>query len=299
MTKISLFFPLSLLLILNGASLFGEYPLIGMTIQSRDPLYRQQQQDVEDWYSGRKEPPPLAIYRYVPRPSEDLFSVAAAFNLPYESLATLNGWDAPGLITAGKDLLVPNRPGIFVPENPKNEWEQKLSDTRSSNEYLKVTLIEGASKKIYKFFPGEKFDAGERIRFLGSIFASPLPGCRITSPFGYRIDPFTGNLSFHPGIDLRASIGTPVLAARDGKISETGTLEKYGYFVIISHEGSYESVYAHLDEIIVTEGTAVNAGEIIARSGNSGISTGPHLHFEIRKGGIPVDPAGLTALKER
>lgn len=291
-------FPL-LLLVHSIGPLFGDYPLISMTIRSRDPLYRQQQQDVEDWYSGRNEPPPLAIYRYIPRPSEDLFSVAAAFNLPYESLATLNGWDAPGLITTGEALLVPNLPGIFVPDNPRNTWEHKLAESRSGSDFLPVTLINDSVKGIYRFFPGEKFDAQERIRFLGSLFASPLPGCLITSPFGYRPDPFTGKLSFHPGIDLRAAVGTPVLAARDGEISETGTLEKYGYFVIISHDGSYESVYAHLDEIVVTEGTAVNAGDIIARSGNSGISTGPHLHFEIRKNGIPVNPAGLTALKEQ
>jgi murein DD-endopeptidase MepM/ murein hydrolase activator NlpD len=145
------------------------------------------------------------------------------------------------------------------------------------------------------FYPGEKFSAEERIRFLGSLFSSPLENTIITSPFGYRDSPIHGGLSFHPGVDLRAKTGTEVKAARDGIIKETGELKIYGNYVIIRHNGGYESVYAHLSRILVKVNQHVNAGDIIALSGNSGISTGPHLHFEIRKDGKPVNPSQLTS----
>lgn len=279
-----------------SAGAFGDYPLIHYTIESRDPLYSQQQQDVEIWYSGRGESPPLTIYRYIPRPSEDLFSVAAAFNLPYDALATLNSWDAPGLLTAGKEVLVPNIPGLFIPANPIGNWERQLvGSSRSSDPSgVKVSIKAGSHRK-FSFFPGDKFTPEERIRFLGSLFTSPMADGKITSSFGYRPNPFTGGISFHPGVDLRASTGTPVMAARDGTVLETGTLEIYGLFVIINHDGGYQSVYAHLDEILVSEGQIVDAGDRIALSGNSGVSTGPHLHFEIRRNGKPADPSRLTS----
>ncbi len=279
-----------------SAAAFGDYPLINYTIESRDPLYSQQQQDVEIWYAGRGDPPPLTIYRYIPRPSEDLFSVAAAFNLPYDSLATLNGWEAPGLLSEGKNVLVPNIPGLFIPASPIGNWEKQLAESDRSTEpvNIKVSLKSEISRN-FLFFPGDKFTSEERINFLGSLFSSPLADGKITSPYGYRPNPFTGGMSFHPGVDLRASTGTPVLAARDGTVGDTGTLEIYGLFVIINHDGGYQSVYAHLDEILVSEGQVVDAGSRIALSGNSGISTGPHLHFEIRRNGKPADPSRLTS----
>lgn len=279
-----------------SVGIFGDYPLITYTIESRDPLYSQQQQDVETWYSGRGTDLPLTIFRYIPRPSEDLFSVAAAFNLPYDALATLNQWEAPGLLTQGKPLLIPNIPGLFIPSSPEGNWERQLATTeRNAEPHIVKVSQKSGDNRDYSFFPGDKFTSEERIKFLGSLFSSPLDDGRITSSFGYRPNPFTGGMSFHPGVDLRASTGTPVKAARDGFVGETGTLEIYGHFVIINHDGGYQSVYAHLDAILVIEGQVVDAGDRIALSGNSGISTGPHLHFEIRRNGKPADPSRLTS----
>jgi murein DD-endopeptidase MepM/ murein hydrolase activator NlpD len=279
-----------------SAGIYADYPLIHYTIESRDPLYSQQQQDVESWYSGLQDTPALILYRYIPRASEDIFSVAAAFNLPYDSLASLNCWDAPGLLSSGKEILIPGIPGLFIPESPVKNWEKHLAGNPREADPIKVKIRTAAGEiRDFNFFPGEKFTPGERIRFLGSLFSAPLEDVKITSSFGYRQNPFTGNMSFHPGVDLRASMNTEVLAARDGKVIETGTLEIYGHFVIIDHDGGYQSVYGHLNEILVSEGQMVDAGEVIALSGNSGISTGPHLHFEIRRDGKPVDPSRLTS----
>ena len=276
----------------------AEYPLIRYTARARDPLYSQQQQDVESWYADPADPPAPAMYRYIPRKSEDIFAVAAAFNLPYESLATLNGWDSPGLMHPGTEIVVPNMPGVFVPLIPGGSWEKLLLENRTGRESVELLLRISGDERRFLFHPGGKFSSDERIRFLGSIFSSPVGRVRVSSGFGYRPDPFHGGPSFHPGIDLRVPAGTSVKAARDGVVGDTGTLESWGRFAIINHDGRYQTVYAHLEEVMVTRGHRVRAGEVIALSGNSGFSTGPHLHFEIRRDGVPIDPSMLTNLRD-
>jgi len=285
-----------ILLLCCSVHMHGDYPLIRYTVESRDPLYSQQQEDVELWYSGDKHTVSLVIFRYNPLPSEDLFSVAAAFNLPYDALATLNSWEAPALFNAKDEVLIPNIPGIFIPKTPIGKWERMLSGNlrKGSSVSVHIAQKEGMSRE-FVFFPGNKFTAEERVRFLGSLFLSPVAEGRITSGFGYRPDPFTGKPSFHPGVDLSVSKGTPVLAVRDGIIYDTGRVERYGYFVIVNHDGGYQSVYAHLDAILVEKNDVVDAGDLIALSGNSGLSTGPHLHFELRRNGVPMDPTRLTS----
>jgi len=273
----------------------ADYPLISYTIKSRDPLYSQHQQDIELWYSNKSKSPPLSIFRYIPLPSEDIFSVAAAFNLPYDTLATLNGWNAPGFFSAGDEILIPNIPGVFVPAAPEDEWEESLSETARSSDAIEVAIrLENDRNRMFSFYPGDKFSSDERISFLGSLFSSPAKQGSITSSFGYRTDPFTGELSFHPGIDIRLPIGTPVFTARNGTVHDIGTLRDYGLYVIINHDGGYQTVYAHLEEVLVKIGQRVGTDDKIAFSGNSGISTGPHLHFEIRKNGKPTNPATLS-----
>ncbi|GEA16348.1 hypothetical protein E308F_25940 [Moorella sp. E308F] len=118
----------------------------------------------------------------------------------------------------------------------------------------------------------------------------PVPGVfTVTSGYGYRLDPVEGGMSFHTGVDIAAPVGTPVQAAVDGVVAKAGWSGNFGYAVYIRH-GSIMTIYAHLSHITVQEGQQVDAGEVIAYSGNTGKSTGPHLHFEVRVMGLPVDP---------
>lgn len=121
-----------------------------------------------------------------------------------------------------------------------------------------------------------------------ALFSWPLLG-EITSGFGPRRHPITRERDFHEGIDIKAHQGTAVYAARAGKVSFAGPNGGYGYLIILDH-GLYETYYAHLSEILVYKGQFVETGRLIARSGNTGFSTGPHLHFEIRLRGIPLNP---------
>ncbi len=129
--------------------------------------------------------------------------------------------------------------------------------------------------------------AGVRAAPISEYPLYPLPYVtRLTSPYGYRVHPIRGGVSLHEGVDLAVPIGTPVLASLSGTVQFAGWLRGYGYTVILQHQfrgGSVQTLYAHLSAVRVNVGQSVSRGELIALSGNSGGSTGPHLHFEIRQ----------------
>jgi len=126
------------------------------------------------------------------------------------------------------------------------------------------------------------------------IFEKPLEG-KITSDFGYRVAPTKGASTGHSGIDIGVPVGTPVRSIMDGiVIAANSKMRGYGNGVFIDHgiinDKHIVSEYGHLSEFEVKVGDKVTKGQIIAKSGNSGISTGPHLHLTIRENGIPVNP---------
>jgi murein DD-endopeptidase MepM/ murein hydrolase activator NlpD len=133
----------------------------------------------------------------------------------------------------------------------------------------------------------------KRIDYIPSL--NPVGVNRITSLFGRRLHPKYGYSHLHTGIDLRAAIGTRIKAAAAGKVTFTGNKSGYGNMVIIDHGYGYQTYYAHNSKIIVKIGQSVKKGQIICYSGNSGTSTGPHLHYEVRINGEPVNP--MTFLK--
>ena len=124
--------------------------------------------------------------------------------------------------------------------------------------------------------------------------AMPVAG-RITSKFGFRLDPFTNKRAFHAGLDIAAPVGTPVKASAGGTVIFTGNLNGYGNVVIIQDEFGRKELYAHLHDMLVAKGQQVARGSVVATVGDTGKSTGPHLHFEVRTPKGPVDPfdAGL------
>lgn len=124
----------------------------------------------------------------------------------------------------------------------------------------------------------------------------PLGPGRIGSPFGNRADPFTHHLSFHPGVDLVAPTGTPILAAGAGRVIYAGPMPGYGNTVEIDHGNGFITRYAHASKIEVHVGQTVQPGESIAKVGSTGRSTGPHLHFEVRVDNRPVNPSDYLAL---
>ena len=119
-----------------------------------------------------------------------------------------------------------------------------------------------------------------------------LPG-PVTSKFGWRADPFTGRAQFHAGTDIRLAYGHDVQAVAPGTVKSVGERSGYGLTVVIDHGKGLETRYAHLSQASVKAGDVVDSGQVVARSGNSGRSTGPHLHLEARQNGRAVEMAAL------
>ncbi|MGL4490149.1 MAG: peptidoglycan DD-metalloendopeptidase family protein [Rhizobiaceae bacterium] len=120
---------------------------------------------------------------------------------------------------------------------------------------------------------------------------NPVPGSETTSSFGYRKDPLLGTQAFHSGIDFRGEIGRAIKAPAAGVIVTAGRVGGYGNMVEVRHKGGIITRYGHMNSIYVREGEKIDAGTVIGEVGNTGRSTGPHLHYEVRIDGNPVDPA--------
>ncbi len=134
--------------------------------------------------------------------------------------------------------------------------------------------------------------------YSGGKMQWPVPSSmRITSKFGYRNHPILKKNKLHTGIDIGASSGQSVVAAADGTVVHSGWQGSYGKAVIIDHGGGIMTLYAHNSSLLVSKGQKVSRGSTIAKIGSTGFSTGPHLHFEVRKNGKYVDPTGWLSGK--
>jgi hypothetical protein len=130
-------------------------------------------------------------------------------------------------------------------------------------------------------------DNADRLKHTPTIW--PVSG-HISRGFGKHSDPFTGQLRQHEGLDIVNRVGTPVVATADGKVIKRGWQGDYGWMVVLDHGHGYQTAYGHLDSILVKKSERVTRGQTIATLGNSGRSTGPHLHYEVRVNGSPVNP---------
>ncbi len=127
------------------------------------------------------------------------------------------------------------------------------------------------------------------------IFAFSIPGAPITSPFGPRVHPIFGDIRMHTGVDFGAASGTPIHAAGDGTVVFSGVQTGYGNTIVIDHGNGLATLYAHQSVLFAQNGQSVKTGDIIGLVGMTGYATGPHLHFEVRVNGTPVDPMSFLA----
>jgi murein DD-endopeptidase MepM/ murein hydrolase activator NlpD len=153
------------------------------------------------------------------------------------------------------------------------------NDEVVSKEVIKEQVLMEAVPKII-----------ERGTKIPPTYIKPISGGRITSYFGRRTAPTKGASSYHKAIDWGTPVGTSVMASSGGTVTKAGWGSGYGYCVYIQHPDGTETRYAHLSKVLVSAGQTVKQGQKIALSGNTGVSTGPHLHFEIRINGVAVDP---------
>ena len=134
-----------------------------------------------------------------------------------------------------------------------------------------------------------KFLESQKSMFACTPSVWPTKGW-VSSRFGYRISPFTNEKEFHSGLDISSRMGTSIISPSDGVVASIGKSYGYGNTIIINHGYGLKTKYAHLDKSLVKKGEAVKRGQQIALMGNSGRSTGPHLHYEVQLKGVPVNP---------
>jgi murein DD-endopeptidase MepM/ murein hydrolase activator NlpD len=238
----------------------------------------------------------LTVYCYVPGEDENLFTLAARCNVPYGTIVSINRFAHPEELRAGRVLLLPSIPGIFIPEEPETDLERLIVSSRNSDEGVFINLGEVPDRERFLFIPGADLSPTERVFFLNQGFRFPLRHFRLTSPYGPRINPVTGRYGVHRGVDLAAPEGSPVYAAGEGTVQDLGEDPVYGKYIIIGHRDDWVSLYGHLSKIETALRGKVQSGTLIGRVGSSGQSTGPHLHFELRQNGRTRDPGRLLRI---
>lgn len=203
---------------------------------------------------------------------------------------------------AQRDLVISRRAEL---EGIRSEQDAVRQDVRAQ-EARQQTLAAEAQARVAEFeaqIAALRAESGTITAFLRGlqvgqplptggrgILASPVPGARLTSHFGPRLHPVLGTARMHDGADFGAPSGTPIRAAAGGTVVFAGPRGGYGNTVIIDHGSSLATLYAHQSALYVAEGTPVTAGQVIGAVGSTGMSTGPHLHFEARVAGAPVNP---------
>ncbi len=161
--------------------------------------------------------------------------------------------------------------------------KSKLQDLEKKEDEM-IALSKELAKKITQL-------SSTTAKYAGGVLAWPTPGyTRISSPFGYRIHPIYKVRKFHTGVDIDAPSGATIVAANSGKVIMAGWNGGYGNCVIIDHGGGLATLYAHQSKIMVQEGDYLKKGDTVGKVGTTGLSTGPHLHFEARKSGNTTNP---------
>jgi len=243
--------------------------------------------------------PTLQFGTYRVKRGDSLFGISHKFNVSVDSILTANNLKNAQFLQIGTELQIPNMSGVFYTVKKgdnlfriASSYGVKVNSIADINDLSSEVIHTGQRL----FIPGGSLSAWDRAVLIGTIFKAPVKG-RITSKMGFRPDPFTGLMAYHSGIDIANSVGTPVRAAQYGRVIFSGYRGHYGKTVIVAHPQGYETCYAHLHKIYVKRGQAVQQGEKIGLLGNTGRSTGPHLHFEVHQKGKLLDPLKLVKLR--
>jgi LysM repeat protein len=237
-------------------------------------------------------PGPLLYASYLIKPGDMIGFLSTDFGLNQDTLISFNGINNTRGIQAGKPLLIPNQDGIMhkaaagdTVKSIAAKYEVGVDAIVTVNELFGEKLTPGKAV----FVPGARLSETMLQEINGDLFIWPVRG-RISSRYGYRISPISGTRMFHTGLDIAASYGTPIRAGMPGRVITAGWSDVFGYYVVIAHHSNYRTLYGHMSKIRTKSGAYVRTGETIGNVGSTGQSTGAHLHFQVYKNGITVNP---------
>jgi murein DD-endopeptidase MepM/ murein hydrolase activator NlpD len=234
---------------------------------------------------------------YTVSDSENLWTIAKKYKVNIDTIIGANPELENLKAHKGQQIIIPSKRGVVHAVRDREEnldllaelYKVKKDDIMKANGLLMGNISVGD----LLFIPGAKpVYMNENLQKLfakRSMFRSPLSGV-YTSLFGTRVHPVTGEERFHGAVDIRADIGTWVGASADGVVVFAGWQDAIGYCIKIQHRDGYSTLYGHLSKIYVRPYQKVFAGKLIAKSGNSGRTTGPHLHFAIFRNGRAINP---------
>jgi murein DD-endopeptidase MepM/ murein hydrolase activator NlpD len=240
----------------------------------------------------------FAWQTYKVKRGDSVSKIALDFSVSMDAIIASNGITNARSLREGEVLRIPNMDGI--PYTVRNgdtlsgisqSMGVPLEAILDANDLQSDVINTGMSL----FIPGARMNRDDLKLALGELFVYPVRGARLSSPFGWRNDPFTGVRSHHAGVDLSISQGAPIKAAMDGTVSTLGVDRIYGNYIILSHSSGLQTLYAHLNSFSVKRGDRVLQGVQIGTVGSTGYSTGPHLHFAVFKNGRAVNPLDFLA----
>lgn len=234
------------------------------------------------------------ISYYVVQEGDSLYKIAAKLKVNMNVLIANNPSVRGGKLKIGQQLKVLSGNSIEY-EVVKgdslvkiaNKFGVKMSDLLDNNK-LETTQLKLGQKLIVKNANPSSIKT-EVKKIMGFKLHWPVKWAGATSPFGKRFHPVLGRTIFHKGVDLRAKF-VPLFASEDGKVTRANWSSGYGKLIIIKHSDGYETRYAHLNKMNVRAGQWVKKGQLIGQTGKTGRITGPHLHFEVRKNEVPLNP---------
>ncbi len=238
----------------------------------------------------------VKLATYTIKEGDTLTSIALQFGTSADSIAAINNLTSPDLLTVGKSLSVLQGASGTVRRVAKGDTLWDISELYGVpvEEIVKANELKSADDLQVGqllILPGAKPISAAQVATASrsSSFLWPVSGS-ITSAYGWRTHPISGERSFHEGIDIAASYGASVKASASGKVTHVGWMGGYGRLVTISHGNGLETRYGHLSGYAVNVGQSVSSGQVIGYVGQSGSATGPHCHFEVRKSGSSKNP---------
>lgn len=244
--------------------------------------------------------PTLSYSVYRVKSGDMVGILAENFGITQDTIISVNNIRQTRTIQPGDYFRIPSIPGIVYTVREDGETIETIAkkyevDSKKCGAVNNIEIQSSLKAGTTLFVPDAELDWVTRQEINGDLFKRPLKAgvYYISSLFGWRNSPFTGQRSYHSGIDMAAPTGTSIFAALAGTVTTAGWSDTYGNYVIVRHHSGYKTLYAHMSKINVSVGQYVTTSTVLGKVGSTGLSTGPHLHFTIYKNGVAVNPQSL------